>query len=195
MKYPLFFIPLLFITLNQNIYSQEDSHPKSIRTGIGLGFNDGKRETGMGLIYSIGYQKSYGKENRIRLNPNIIFGGFLPIGITDTRDQFYRITSFGFNLHYDLLKYKSISLVTSPGVFVDYSRGLLGTGGWPEANNNTSEYFNSFYFGGKFSLGLRIAPEGKRLAYEIRPLNLQFGNKGFVLGYLMFGVDIKLGKY
>lgn len=148
----------------------------------------------MGLIYSIGYQKSFGKNNRIRLNPNLIFGGFLPIGITDTRDQFYRISSFGFNLHYDLVKFTSISVVTSPGIFLNYSRGLLGTGGMPEANNNTSEFFNSFYFGGKFSLGLRITPSGKRLAYEIRPLNIQFGNNGFILGYLMFGIDIKIGE-
>jgi len=61
MECPLFFVLLLFIIVNQNICSQEDSKTKSIRTGIGLGFNDGKRETGMGLIYSIGYQKSYGQ--------------------------------------------------------------------------------------------------------------------------------------
>ncbi|MBZ9631404.1 hypothetical protein LB465_11490 [Salegentibacter sp. LM13S] len=188
------FILFLFLSLNQNLYSQEKSHPQSIRTGIGLSFNNGREERGMGLIYSIGYQKSFGNNNRIRLNPNLIFGGFLPIGITDTRDQFYRISSFGFNLHYDLVKFKSISVVTSPGIFLNYSRGLLGTGGMPEADNYTSEFFNSIYFGGKFSLGLRITPSGKRLAYEIRPLNIQFGNKGFILGYLMFGIDIKLGE-
>lgn len=193
MKYYFLFLLFLFIS-NQNIYSQEESKPKSIRTGIGLGFNDGTKETGIGLIYSIGYQKSYGKKNRLRLNPNLILGGFLPIGITDTRDQFYRMTSLGFNLHYDFLKYKSVSLVASPGIFVNYSRGLLGTGGWPDANNNTSEYFNSIYFGGKFSLGLRIAPKGKRLAYEIRPFNIQIGNNDFIFGYLMFGIDIRLGK-
>ncbi len=64
----------------------------------------------------------------------------------------------------------------------------------PEANNNHSEYFNSFYLGGNISLGLRINREDSKLAYEIRPLNIQFGNDYFLLGYLMFGIDIKLEK-
>lgn len=187
---------LIFLfTINQNSLGQvEITSKSSLRTGIGLGFNEGLNETGAGLIYSFGYQKSFGKKNRLRLNPNMIIGGFLPIGVTDVRDQFYRLTSIGLNLHYDLIKFKSVSLVTSPGIFLNYSRGLLGTGGWDDSSGNNSEYFNTLYLGGKFSFGLRIAPDGKRLAYEIRPLNIQFGNKDFLLGYLMFGIDIRLGK-
>ncbi len=185
---------ILFI-VNLNSHSQEEKTGKSsLRTGIGLGFNEGLNETGAGLVYSFGYQKSLGKRNRLRLNPNMIIGGFLPIGITDVRDQFYRLTSLDLNLHYDLIKFRAVSLVTSPGVFLNYSRGLIGTGGWDNSGSNNSEYFNTLYLGGKFSFGLRIAPEGKRLAYEIRPLNIQFGNKGFLLGYLMFGIDIRLGN-
>ncbi len=188
---------VLFILLliGNNIYSQEIEFKKSsIRTGIGIGINEGQREIGNGLIYSIGWQKSFGKKNKIRLNPNMTLGGFLPIGITDTREQFYRITSLGINIHYDLIKYKAVSIVTTGGGFINYSRGLLGTGGWPEANNNSSEYFYSLYFGGNASIGLRIDPKKSKLAYEIRPINIHFGNKGFVLGYLMFGIDFKLKK-
>lgn len=166
----------------------------SIRTGIGIGFNEGHWETGMGLLYSFGLQKSYGEKNRLRINPNILIGGFIPIGITDTRDQFYRITSLGLNVHYDLIKINIVSMVTTVGGFMNYSRGLLGTGGWPEANNNHSEYFHKLYYGGNISIGLRINPENSRLAYELRPLNLQFGNDYFVLGYTMFGIDFKLRK-
>ena len=174
--------------------AQAEFKRTSIRTGIGIGLNQGKEETGSGLIYSIGWQKSFGKKNKLRFNPNLIIGGFLPIGITDTRDQFYRITSLGLNLHYDLIKYKAFSLVPTGGAFANYSRGLLGTGGWPEANNDNSEYFTSFYYGGNVSLGIRINRKDSRLAYEFRPLNIQFGNDYFVLSYLMFGIDIKLKK-
>jgi hypothetical protein len=187
-------LTVLLLTGN-NIYSQEFEFKKSsIRTGIGIGINEGQREIGNGLIYSIGWQKSYGKKSKIRLNPNMIFGGFLPIGITDTRDQFYRITSLGLNIHYDLIQYKAVSIVTIGGGFINYSRGLLGTGGLPEANNNSSEYFYSLYVGGNASIGLRIDPKKSKLAYEIRPINIHFGNKGFMLGYLMFGIDFKLKK-
>ncbi len=147
---------------------------------------------GNGLVYSIGWQKSFGEKRRLRLNPNLTFGGFLPIAITDTRDQFYQITSPGLNIHYDLLKFRDVSLVTTLGCFMNYSRGLLGTGGWPEANNNRSEYFYSLYFGGNGSLALRIAPHNKRLAYEIRPVNIHLGSEGFFMAYFMLGVDIGL---
>ncbi len=189
----LSFLILLVISNKSNAQETEFKRT-SIRTGIGVGFNEGKRETGMGLIYSIGWQKSYGKKSKFRINPNLIIGGFLPIGITDTRDQFYRITSIGANIHYDLIKYKAFSLVTTGGGFINYSRGLLGTGGSPEANNNNSEYFNSFYFGGSASIGIRINPKKSKLAYEFRPINIQFGNDFFMLGYVMFGIDIKLKK-
>lgn len=184
---------IILLLKGNNIYSQEiEFKNSSIKTGTGIGINEGQRETGIGLTYSIGWQKSYGEKNRLRLNPNIIFGSFRTYVIpTDTRDQFYKLTSLGINIHYDLIKSKEVSIVTTGGGFVNYSRGLLGTGGW-QANNNRSEYFYSVYFGGNVSIGLRIDPKKSKLAYEIRPINIHFGNNGFVLVYLMFGVDFKL---
>ncbi len=106
------------LLVGNKIYSQEKKFERSsIRTGIGIGINDGHQETGLGLIYSLGWQKSYGEKNKFRLNPNMIIGGFKPIMITDTRDQFYRITSLGLNVHYDLVKYKAVSIVTTGGGF------------------------------------------------------------------------------
>lgn len=191
----LFTALILLVITGKNLYSQDIGFKKSsIRTGIGVGMNEGKREIGYGLVYTIGWQKSIGTKNRARINPNMTFGGFLPIVITDTRDQYYRINSLGLNIHYDLIKYKAASIVTTVGVFANYSRGLLGTGGWPEANNSHSEYFYSLYYGGSASIALRIDPSKSKFAYEIRPLNIQLGNKGFMLGYLMLGIDFKLRK-
>lgn len=192
----LFLLVLFTLLLMGNLSFAQDPEFKrtSLKTGIGIGSNEGEKETGMGLLYSVGWQKSYGKKNKLRLNPNMVFGGFLPIGITDTRDQFYRITSTGLDIHYDLIKRNAISIVTTGGGFVNYSRGLLGTGGMSEDNNNSSTYIYSFYFGGKVSAGIRIDPKNSKLAYEFRPVNVQFGNKGFVLGYFMFGIDFKFKK-
>lgn len=185
------FIALL-VTVS-HAYSQEVTFKKtSIKTGIGIGFNEGKRERGLGLVYSIGWQKKIGEKDRLRINPNMTFGGFLPLLISDTRDQFYRINALGFNLHYDLIKSEKVSLVTTVGGFMNYSRGLFGTGGWPEENNTRSEYFYALYFGGNASIGLRIDSKQKKRAYEIRPLNFHLGNNGFHLSYLMFGIDFKM---
>lgn len=184
---------IILLLAGNKLFSQEVEYKSSsIKTGIGIGINDGDRETGMGLIYSLGWQKSIDKKGRLRINPNVLFGGFMPLAITDTRDQFYRITTLGLNLHYDLIKYKAVSIVATVGAFANYSRGLLGTGGWPEANNNRSEYFFSFYFGGNASAAIRIAPKNSKVAIEIRPLNIHFGNNYFFLAYNMFGIDFKL---
>ncbi len=191
------FVCSLFIFLmigNKGNTQEIEFKRSSIKTGIAIGINEGKRETGNGILYSIGWQKSIGEKKRARINPNLMIGGFSPVLITDTRDQFYRITSLGLNIHYDLIKYNAISIVTTAGGFINYSRGLLGTGGRPSANNNKSEYFNSLYFGGNASIGLRIDQKNSKLAYEIRPINIQAGNKEFILVYFMFGIDVKLKK-
>lgn len=134
----------VLLIAGNTIYSQEIEFRKSsIKTGFGIGINEGQRETGMGLIYSVGWQKSFGTKNKISLNPNLTFGGFAPIFITDTRDQFYRISSLGVNIHYDLIRYKAVSIVATGGGFVNYSRGLLGPGGWQEEYASSSEYFYS----------------------------------------------------
>lgn len=187
--FPLFCL-LLFI----KCYSQENPFNKSsIKTGIGIGFNDSREETGFGLVYNLGYQKSFGKKEKLRINPNLIIGGFSTNLLTDNRDQFYRITSLQMNVSYDLVRYKSFSLLLTTGAFGNYSRGLFGTGGELQ-NHKSSDYFYKLYYGGSLGVGFRINPLKSRIAYEIKPYNIQFGNKGFSLGYMMVGLDIKLKK-
>ncbi|MEO6901768.1 MAG: hypothetical protein ABI315_01280 [Bacteroidia bacterium] len=184
----------LLVTSN-NGYSQEIEYKKnSIITGVGLGVNEGDIEVGLGMVYSVGWQQNVGEKNRLRINPNLTFGGFTPLIISDAQDQFYKITTLGLNIHYDLIKYKGVSMVTTIGGFVNYSRGLLGTGGRQNVNVSGSEYFHSIYFGGNASIGLRIEPKESKLAYEFRPINVHGGNKDFVLIYIMFGIDFKLRK-
>lgn len=141
-------------------------------------------------MYSIGWQKSYGSKNKLRLNPNSIVGEFSSSGITDGREQFYRVTSLGIYLHYDAIRYKAFSIVTTGGVFINYSRGLLE----PHANTTNYQYFNSLYFGGVVSFGIRVNPKNSKFAYEFNPVNAQLGSDDFLLGYLMFGIDFKLKK-
>lgn len=190
-------IQLLFVGLllsSTLLYGQEsDFSNSSLKAGIGIGINEGEREIGMGTLFFFGYQKSMWKD-RLRINPNLTIGGFTPFTITDTRDQYYRITSLGINGYLDALKYKSVSIFVGTGAFLNYSRGLLGTGGWPEAGNSSSEYFFKLYYGGYVGAGLRINPTNSRFAYELAPINVQLGNNRFVLGFLKFGIDIKLKK-
>jgi len=184
-------LTLLGLFLSIIAYCQNATFSKSaLKLGVGIGFNEGKRENGMGTLFSFGYQKSFWKDNRLRINPNLTIGGFMPFIITDTRDQYYRITTFSITGYLDPLKFKSIALFIGAGPFINYSRGLLGTGGW--AGYSDSEYFFRLYYGGYVGAGLRINPKNSRFAYEFAPINIMAGNNSFVLGFLKIGIDIKL---
>jgi len=190
-KILLLLIAALF-AFNTNVVAQEYSND-GFKVGVGLGTNEGLSEIGMGTLFSFGYQKSVWKE-RLRINPNIMTGGFLPYAVTDVEDQYYRITSLGLNGYLDALKYKAFSIFVGAGGFINYSRGLFGTGGWPHEGNNGSEYFFKLYYGGYLGGGIRINPKNKRIAYELTPINVCLGNDYFTLGFLKFGIDIKINK-
>lgn len=193
-KKKLLLFIFVFLFLGINLYSQDLEFRKtSIKTGFGIGMNEGKNETGTGLFYSIGWQKSLGNKNKLRINPNLLMGEFVPFIITDLPDEYYRITVLGLNLNYDLIKFHALSLVTTVGVWGDFTRGLIGTGGY-HSTSTSSEYVGNLYCGGNFSLALRIDPKKSKLAYEIRPFNFMIGTKDFFSAYLMFGIDFKLTK-
>jgi hypothetical protein len=117
----ILFTSILILTIFTAKAQENKFTRSSIKTRIGIGFNDSEEESGFGLVYSIGYQKSFGKKERLRINPNLLIGEFSSYTITDTRDQFYRITSLGMNINYDLLRYKSVSLIITTGGFLNYS--------------------------------------------------------------------------
>jgi ribosome biogenesis GTPase / thiamine phosphate phosphatase len=179
-------------TFSAKGFGQEFSG-NSLKTGVGLGITEGLRETGVGGVVSFGYQKSV-LNDRVRINPYFMTGGFLPFGITDTRDQYFRVTSLGVNGYLDVIKIKSLSLFLGAGGLMSYSRGLLGTGGFPEEGSNSSEYFFKLYGGGYLGAGFRINPPDRKIAYELTPINFYFGNDGFFMSFLEIGVDIKLRK-
>jgi len=190
-KYLCILIITIFTFISE-VSGQEYSN-NSLKVGLGVGMNEGIREMGMGTLVSFGFQKSI-LNDRLRISPNFMTGGFFPFAITDTRDQYYRITSLGVDGYLDVIKYKPFSLFIVTGGLVNYSRGLLGTGGWPEAGNNTSDYLFKLYYGGHVAWGIRINPSKSRLAYELTPLNICFGNDRFFMGFIKVGIDIKLNK-
>lgn len=187
----LFFILLNFFSIG---YSQETKFSRnSIKTGVGIGYNMGVEENALGTLSMIGYERSYGKTGSLRMNATLLIGGFNSTGISDSRDMYYRTTSWNINANYDFIKYRTVSLFIYSGGFANYSRGMLGSGhsGFTY-NTYESERFYNLYFGANFGGGIRINPPSNRFAFEIKPLNFQIGNNDFVTVYPMFGVDIKI---
>lgn len=192
----LFFSALGIIITNQANAQEYKFKPTSITTEIGIGFNETDNEAGVGLLSSVGWQKSFGKKRKFRINPNLLIGIFAPF-ITGTI-QSYMTFSPRLNIHYDLIRLHPISIVTTIGGFLSYSRGISGRIEQLEYNFYDYKRANSFYFGLNGSLGIRVNPRNSRLAYNFNPINVCFrdGNKKyFLLGHIMFGIDIKLDEY
>ncbi len=180
---------ILLLTVNYWGTCQEFSR-SSLKTGVGFGINEGQYEIGVGGVVMLGYQKSYWND-RLRISPNIVSGNFMALGITDVREQYYRLTSLNLIGYLDVIKYKAFSILIGAGGSFNLSRGLLGTGGDWEVSHPESEYFLKSYYGGYLGLGLRINPRRSRMAYEISPINFHFDDKYFFTQYFKFGIDIK----
>jgi hypothetical protein len=190
-------IAILFLLITHfSTNAQENTFSRnSIKTGVGIGFNEGANEEGLGTFSTIGFERSYGKHERIRINANILLGGFTSGGIDDGRENYYRNTSLNFNLNYDCLKYKAVSLFLYSGGFTNYSRGMLGSGySQVTFEQYDSRTFANLYYGVNLGGGFRINPKNNRCAFEIKPFNLQMGNKEAFTFYMLFGVDIKIKK-
>lgn len=185
---------LLLLTAGEAAAQAQDStfSRTSLTAAVGLGFQEGREETGFGLLLGLGFQRSYTSSARVRLGAGVLLGEFSAIGVSDTPDAFYTLTALEVGAAGDVLRYRAVSLLAAVGGFVGYTRGLFGTGGDPHTRE--SQYFISGYAGGKASVGFRVNPAGRRLAFEVRPLNIHAGSDGFVIGSGQVGVELKLKK-
>lgn len=152
------------------------------------------QEQGMGIVYSIGWQQSLTTNQRLRIYPQNTFGGFRPpFFVSGARDQHYQSSALKLMLNYDLIKRSSGSIYLSGGGFGNYSRGLLGSGGG-EDGYTRSEYFQSFYYGGCFSSGVRLTPENSRLSYDLEAINYMIGNNDFIMACALLKIGFRNAK-
>lgn len=167
----------------------------TIKLGIGPGVSMGRNTDGLGINFSVGYQREIWKD-RLRFNPNFSFGSYSSRFVMDARDQHFISINLESVLFYDLVRVKTFSIVVGTGVLLNNSRGLLGTGGkddYTDPNPVWSEYFSNYHIGGYLGAGFRVNAPNKRTAISIMPLNLHFG-KDFTEQHMRVEVDIKFKK-
>jgi len=124
-------IPRLLLILILMPFSEtfgQEFSKSSIKIGLGAGVSSGYYMDGLGLVYSIGYQKEIWKDH-FRFNPNFSIGNYSSKRFGDGRDQYYNSINLEANLYYDIVKVNSFSLVVGCGTMINKSKGLIGTGG------------------------------------------------------------------
>ncbi|GAB3825384.1 hypothetical protein GCM10028895_34930 [Pontibacter rugosus] len=111
----------LLLTSWSICYGQEFSK-SSLKYATGIGASMGKNAEGLGLVFSVGYQREIWKD-RLRLNPNMSFGYYSGKGISDAPDVYFNSVSLQTNLYVDAVRFKAFSLVLGTGALVNNSRG------------------------------------------------------------------------
>ena len=154
----------------------QDFSENSLFGGIGVGSSNNSRADGLGINWSMGYQRDI-LNNRLRLVPSISFGSYANKGTTDVPDAYYNSINLKVNLNFDILKIKAFSLFIGSGLTANYSSGLIGTGGW--SGRSSSDYFNELNFTLNGLIGLRLNPAKKRIRYELLLLDGSFENKNY----------------
>jgi hypothetical protein len=177
-------------------YASGQEFTKSTLTlGTGPGASMGVNNDGLGINFSIGYQREIWKD-RLRFNPNLSIGSYSSKFVMDAKDQYFNSLNLESNLFYDLLRVNTFSIVVGTGLILNNSRGLSGTGGkddYTDSNPVSSEYFSYYHLGGYLGAGFRINSPNKLTAISIMPLNLHFG-KDFLEQHVRVDVDIKFKK-
>lgn len=155
----------------------QDFSKNTLFGGVGIGSSYNSRADGLGINWSIGYQRDIWK-NRLRIVPSISFGAYTNKGTTDVPDAYYNSVNLKVNLNFDVIKIKAFSLFIGSGLTANYSSGLIGTGGWPQGRSS-SEYFNESNFTFNGLIGFRLAPPKTRIGYELLLLDGSFENKNY----------------
>lgn len=168
---------------------------KAYKIGFGLGIN----EIGIGWVSQFGYQKTSQYNPKFRYGFSLQLAGFSNKTITDVSDQMERMTSFEYRFSYDLLKYKKLSLFIQTAPFINYTRGLIGTGG--EFATRNKGFYMRLVGGGLLGAGFRF--EGDRYNFEMIPLTFHYGyvyagkeavNHTYFMGYFQIVIDLKIKK-
>ena len=154
----------------------QDFSKNNLFVGVGIGSSNNSRADGLGINWSIGYQRDIWK-NRLRIVPSTSFGTYTNKRITDVPDAYYNSINLKVNLNFDVLKIKSFALFIGSGLTANYSSGLIGTGGDP--GRSSSEYFNESNFTFNGLVGFRLAPPKTRIGYELLLLDGSFENKNY----------------
>ncbi len=188
---------LLLIILLFPIIGVSQSYEEKIfaqRYSLGLGIHEGGSEIGLGFIGSFGISKSIGKKKKSRINTNLSLGRFSDLFITDVPSQKYLYTSLGFTYHFDLLRYRAFSIVTSVGGQFCLTKGRVEAFWSKEGIHYPAYNFAHPYLMASISGGLRIAPKSSRVAFEISPFNIYIGTSSSYMGTFRINLDYKINK-
>lgn len=159
--------------------------------GLGFGFSENALADGIGVNFSMGYQRTINE--RFRLISSLSSGAYSGDGVLDAPDSYFSSSSLKLNLNFDVIRIKRFSAFIGSGMALNYSDGLVGTGGDPQ--RSSSFYFNEWNGAIAALMGLRVNPEHIPFAWELLLLDAIFNQEEFFnLTFLRFRMFVKLNK-
>jgi hypothetical protein len=191
MKGAIFLILLFpFLGLSQ----ADDENFLFYRYGLGFSYHEGAGETGLGVVGSFGILKSLGEKKKSRINSNVSLGRFSDLFMLHTPEQKYAYLALDFVCHFDLLRYKAFSLVTSAGGYLSVTSGKVEDYYNEDGRLYSGRRFTHGYLMASISGGLRIAPKKSKIAFEITPFKIFLGTSYSYMGQIQLSVDYKIYK-
>jgi len=178
---------IAFIQTPITVYSQETLiSNSSIKLALGLGSAQMTPRDAQGFVFSAGWQANYGAKNKLRINPNLSYGKFeSAYNFLPKKNSTITSTSIDFTVHYDALRYRSFSLVTSLGNFITKYRVIV---------QSDSIDSTTLSIGLKPSIGIRFVPKNSSIALEYKPITLYFGTQNVFYVTSTINLDIKIAK-
>lgn len=197
-KFPL----LILLLLASAIVQPQEYKSLALKLGVGAGMSQSSNCTGMGTMYSVGYQRDIWKD-RLRFNPNLSVGFYSPVFITDLPNQYFNSIIINANLNYDLIRINRFSVVVYAGLDVGITQGLIENGsyygnysgygsGYGNPYSQNSYYIQNYHVGGNLGGGFRILSKSKKTALNILPFNFRVGYLNFLESNLKLEIDINI---
>jgi len=162
----------------------------SLTYHIGIGASNTGEPVGEGLVAGAGYQLNVWKD-RLHFNPRLTLGYFDAANYLDLPDGMFTSLNLETIFFFDLIRFKTLSLLVGAGGVVQKINGLVGTGGYADPVTN-SYYVHQWHYGVYVGCGISYYPKKSRFFFQIMPFNYRFLSNNRLDQYSNVGFGIKI---
>lgn len=174
------YLLLLMLLMCASTAMAQDSTRHAFTVSASLGMYDGDFLSGEGVDFGIGYQRKIFND-RFRLHASANFGAYEE-NTKDGADLYFSSMDVKADINYDLIRYRSFSLIVGTGLMYEYTRGIIDPGvliiqteDYLIYLHRETTFFGKSNVGVNLLAGLRYNPSSEKYAIELLPLYTSVG--------------------